>query len=536
MALLDELTENAARLLTPIAGAKPAGSDPSYDPEFERVKAEIDKLSALSGGAPAWDTVVVVGERLLEEKAKDLRLCVWLSIGLLRQKGVLGLAQGLVVTSKLCSAFWEGMYPDRPRARGNLVAWLSEQATTELMALNPTADHRPALEAIETVYAELDSLLSEKLGQVYPGMGGLRSAVREKLRQAPPADAPAAAPAAAAVAAPAPVASAAPAPAAPSVSPAFVAPEVPAITDAEDAVVALRAVGKAITGAAKHLRKADPADVWPYRLQRTGAWLVVRAAPPVEGRATRIPPPPAEQRKRLEAQLGEQQWLALLTTAEDLTGTYLFWFDLQRLVALAMDRLGAQFAAAREAVGREVVSFITRNPTLPTLTFADGTPFADSATQTWLAEETQKWSASAGSVGPSAVNAEDEELAQRFEEARELVVGGKVPEGLSLAVQLASRGADARTRFRARLSVAKLAISGGKPDVARPILEGLLAEADRHQLEDWEPELCASLLSALFLCRKATSKPGTDEDSVWSKIFGRLCRLDPAAALRLSTV
>jgi type VI secretion system protein VasJ len=540
MALLDELTENAARFLKPIAGAKPAGNDPLYEPEFERVKSEIDKLTALSGVVPAWEDIVLVSERLLEEKSKDLRLCVWLSIGLLRRKGVLGLAQGLLVTSKLCSAFWEGMYPDRPRARANLVAWLSEQASTELMASNPTADDRPALEAVETSYAELDSLFSEKLGQAYPGMGGLRSAVREKLRQAPPANAPAAAPSAAqAAAAPTPsVSAASQATSTPSASAgsAFVASDLPVVTDAEDAVVALRAVGKVITGAAKHLRKADPADVWPYRLQRTGAWLVVRAAPPVEGRATRIPPPPADQRKRLEAQLGEQQWLALLTTAEDLTGTYLFWFDLQRLVALAMDRLGVQFAAAREAVGREVVSFVTRNPTLPTLTFADGTPFADSATQTWLTEETQKWSSSGGSVGPSAVNAEDEELAQRFEAARELVVGGKVPEGLSLAVQLASRGADARTRFRARLSVAKLAISGGKPDVARPILEGLLAEADRHQLEDWEPELCASLLSALFLCRKATSKPGSDEDSLWSKIFGRLCRLDPAAALRLSTV
>ena len=86
------------------------------------------------------------------------------------------------------------------------------------------------------------------------------------------------------------------------------------------------------------------------------------------------------------------------------------------------------------------------------------------------------------------------------------------------------------------MSVAKLAISGGKPEVARPILEGLLSEADRHQLEDWEPELCAGLLSALFLCRKATAKPGPDEEQAWAVIFGRLCRLDPAAALRLSAV
>jgi len=534
MALLEELTENAAQFLTPIAGAKPVGNDPAYEPAFERVKGEIDKLTALSGGTPAWGDVVTGSESLLREKAKDLRLCVWSNVAQFRSAGIVAFARGFVMTSKVCGQFWEGMYPDRPRARANLVSWLSEQASADLMAFTPGADDRAALEVIETVYAELDTLLSEKLGQAYPGMGGLRSAVREKLRQVPAAApaAPPPPPIAPVVAAPAPAAAA---PAAPAPSGGFAAPEIPAATNADDAIASLRAVGQAITSAAKHLRKADPADVFPYRLQRTGAWLVVRAAPPVEGRATRIPPPPAEARKRLAAQLGEQQWLALLTSAEDLTGTYLFWFDLHRMVALAMDRLGVQFAAAREAVGREVVAFITRNPTLPKLTFADGSPFADAATETWLAEETQKWAASGGgSAGPSAASAEDEELAKRFEEAREMVVGGKVPEGLALAVQLASRGADARTRFRARLSVAKLAISGGKPDVARPILEGLLAEADRHHLEDWEPELCASLLSALFLCRKATSKPGSEEDLAWSVIFNRLCRLDPASALRLT--
>ena len=530
MALLDELVEKSAPFLVPIAGANPAGSDPLYEPEFERVKLEIDKLSAMSGGAPAWPDVVAKSEGLLKGKAKDLRLCIWLTVGRLRVSGLSGFAEGLVLTSKLCGAFWDGMYPDAKRARGraNLATWLSDQTSPDLLALNVTAADRAPLEAIETIYAELDALFSDKLGQAYAGMGGLRSAVREKLRQVPAEDVPVAA------AAPTPAPTAAAAPVATAAAPTFTA--APAVTGAEDAVPALREIGKSITGAARHLRKADPADPWPYRLQRTGAWLVVRAAPPAEGRATRIPPPPADQRKRLDALLGGQQWLELLNTAEDLTGNFLFWFDLQRLVALALDRLGAQFGPAREAMGREVVAFVTRNPLLPGLTFSDGSPFADNATETWLAEEQKKWAPSGSSAGPSAASAEDEELAKRFEEARELVGGGKVAEGLSLALQLASRGADARSRFRARLSVAKLAISGGKPEVARPILEGLLVEADRHQLEAWEPELCASLLSALFVCRKTTSKASAEEDSVWTVIFGRLCRLDPAAALRLSGV
>ncbi|HEX2671884.1 MAG TPA: type VI secretion system ImpA family N-terminal domain-containing protein, partial [Polyangiaceae bacterium] len=204
MALLDELTENAAQFLTPIAGEKPVGNDPSYEPDFERVKAEIDKLAAMSGGTPAWDEVIAGSERLLQAKAKDLRLCVWGNLAQFKRSGVAGFARGFVVTSKVCAQFWEGMYPDRPRARANLVSWLSDQAAAELMALDPTAADRAPLEVIETVYAELDTLLSDKLGQTYPGMGGLRSAVREKLRQVP-AEAPPPPPIAPVVAAPAPV-------------------------------------------------------------------------------------------------------------------------------------------------------------------------------------------------------------------------------------------------------------------------------------------------------------------------------------------
>src|SRR5689334_14519889 len=128
------------------------------------------------------------------------------------------------------------MYPDRPRARANLVSWLSDQAAAELMALDPKAADRAPLEVIETVYAELDTLLSEKLGQTYPGMGGLRSAVREKLRQVP-AEAPPAPPPIAPVAAAAPApAAAAPAPVAAAPTGGFSAPDIPVATNAEDAI------------------------------------------------------------------------------------------------------------------------------------------------------------------------------------------------------------------------------------------------------------------------------------------------------------
>jgi type VI secretion system protein VasJ len=234
-----------------------------------------------------------------------------------------------------------------------------------------------------------------------------------------------------------------------------------------------------------------------------------------------------------------QQWLELLNTAEQMTSQYLFWLDLHRFVALALDNLGPAFAAAREVVGREVTYFVARMPILTSLSFDDGTPFADSATQTWLEDEARKWGAGGGGSAASAVaSAEDEEIAKRFVEAQQMVTGGKVADGLASALALADRAADARMRFRARLSVGKMALDAAKHELARGMLEHLVVDVERHGLETWEPATCATLYSYLLVASREVSRAkGGSPDLVAREqyLFDKLCRLDPASAIKLST-
>jgi type VI secretion system protein VasJ len=451
----------------------------------------------------------------------------------MQQGGLAGLAEGVVALREVSNQFWDNMYPParRARARGNQAEWLMEQVAQYLGQLQPKASDRAPFEAVETSLNDLDQLLAEKLGDAYSGMGGARGMLREKSRQIPAEAAPQATPAAAPAAAPE----------RPAAAPAAAASEIPAISSAEDAVRALRAVSSAIVDAATAMRQAEPSQAWPYRLLRIGIWLTVDAAPPAEGNSTRIPPPDEDDRKRLEAMASGEQWMALLNAAEELTSTYLFWFDLHRFVALAMDRLGALFIEARKALGQEVMTFVGRFPNITSLQFSDGTPFADAGTQSWLEEEAQKHGGGGGG-GNQRVDEEEAELLKRFEEAKALVGGGKVADGLALAAQLAKRGADARARFRAKLQVARLAIQGGKPDLARPLLEGLAVEGDRHSLDEWEPSLSASLYASLLAVMPDESQGDEDGRPAESRagglsrevVFSRLCRLDPAAALKLS--
>lgn len=530
MALPETLAERVAALKAPVENEGPVGPDLSYDPGFETVKGEIDKLTSIAGERPDWSRIVEVSEGLLREKSKDLRLAIWWAAGKVQRDGLDGFVTALFFLKELCGEYWETMHPPlrRARARGNMTSWLADQVEEPVRAMSLSASDREAMELANQLYNDLDELWSEQLGDAYGGMGGMRGVLRDKVRELPAE--PSAEPepqAAEEAAAAAPAAVSAPAAAAPAAA-------APSVSSAADVGNALTVVANTLRDAAYELRRADPANGYAYRLHRLALWLEVRMLPPAEDGMTRIPPPSADVRSSLDSLVAAENWREVLETVETESLDYIFWLDLQRFAALAMDRLGALFIDARETVGREVVAMLQWFPQLATLKFSDGTPFADAATATWLEEEQAKFGGGSGGGGNAAAAAaseEDRELAERFESAKEMVMSGKVADGLGLAVALAARGADARTRFRSRLSAARLAVQGGKPEIARPMLEALLKEIEAHALEDWEPALCASTYVSMLACVRPADE-NEAEAAKYAALFEKLSRIDPAAAIK----
>jgi type VI secretion system protein VasJ len=522
----EEVTQRIATLVAPIAGANPAGADVSYDTDFETIKAEIDKLSSVDNLDPAWSKIESLGTQILAQKGKDFRVAGWMSVAKVKTQGWAGFAEALILLEVLARSFWDTMYPEarRARARVNAFAWMTDMVHQHLLPMGVTFADGDAIRAADEVLKDLDQLLAEKLGELYTGPGQLRSLLRDKVLAIPEPPRVEEAPVPGAVG-DAPVAQAQ-APAAP-VGPTSVA----------DVEPATRTSGGVLVEAAAILRAADPARAWGYKLQRWGTWVILEEAPPAQDGRTYVPSP--GDTAQLAALRDGQQWLELLNTAEQMTSQYLFWLDLHRFVALALDNLGPAFAAAREVVGREVTYFVARMPILTSLSFDDGTPFADSATQTWLEDEARKWGAGGGGSAASAVaSAEDEEIAKRFVEAQQMVTGGKVADGLASALALADRAADARMRFRARLAVGKMALDAAKHELARGMLEHLVVDVERHGLETWEPATCATLYSYLLVASREVSRAkGGSPDLVAREqyLFDKLCRLDPASAIKLST-
>jgi hypothetical protein len=83
-----------------------------------------------------------------------------------------------------------------------------------------------------------------------------------------------------------------------------------------------------------------------------------------------------------------------------------------------------------------------------------------------------------------------------------------------------------------------MALDGGKPELARGMLEHLTADIDRHGLESWEPALCATFYAQLLVATREVSRAkggSPDLEAREQLLLDKLSRLDPASAIRLST-
>jgi type VI secretion system protein ImpA len=141
---------NFTKLLAPIPGDKPTGTDLRADPSSvsdfyvirDARKTASDAERRLDQGddtvTPDWRPVLDRGTKVLAEKSKDLEIVAYLIEALVRLRGFPGLRDGFRMASELVEQFWEGLYPAAEEGGGAVeerfshVLWLNgiDQAGT----------------------------------------------------------------------------------------------------------------------------------------------------------------------------------------------------------------------------------------------------------------------------------------------------------------------------------------------------------------------------------------------------------------------
>tara|TARA_R110002072_G_scaffold46591_10_gene129239 strand:+ start:282314 stop:283888 length:1575 start_codon:yes stop_codon:yes gene_type:complete len=499
-----------------------AGESVRYEPEFDQLSTEIEKLSAVEQTPVNWRIVVSLSSDLLKDKGKDLLVASYLAYGLYDQHGYSGLAAGIDVINGLVDNFWDGLFPELRRLRARIAApeWFAARLEKALeTASDPGMSDR---EAIEQCIAGLTKLLGDEQNRFAgdaPNLGPARRGLKAKLDTIPlpepepePTPEPAAGEAAPADAAQAPAAAAPAAPPPPPPPP----PEPDPAENAEAVLEALAKYRKQQIEYAAVLRAADDTDPRAYLLLREALWTEA-----VLDDLDRESTGGAEFIQTQQKELEEGEFEDVLERVEKLLLEHPLWLDLQLLTVQALEGLGRRYRKAHKAVLAALSFLIQRQPKLSEAKNQKGEAFASDAVQVWLSNEVLASGSGAGS---------GDEVQSVGQEARKLVARGQLGEAMRLLTQRIEMTASRRGRFVLRLDLAQLCIEAGRMELAVPQLEQLEQEVTHFSVEEWEPELATSVVRWLWQCCTGPNPvPSLAERS--KDIYARLCRLDPAAAV-----
>lgn len=537
---------------TPISDDQPTGSDMRYEPEFEKLQAEIDKLSSPSADSKVdWGSVEKEAARILGERSKDLTVACYLSVALVCNRKIEGLDLGLGILKDLLETYWDKLYPPKKRMRGRMGAinWWLERTEAELQKVKPAPVQVVTLDRLKANLKAIDGVLSEKmpdapllrpLGRVIDGFPV------EKAEEAPEDEAPGT------------TESAGPAPGhrdIPRDNKGADAAQGPAGRDAGDgtgtSTQSEENISGAINSAADARKGADAAlqrlrqvslflmqndmkNPLAYRYRRIASWGKLTALPPSTDGMTQIQAPAPQVLTSIEAMLAEGNLQALVQNVEQKVSQFIFWFDLNRWVAEALNDMGTGYEKASLAVCQETALLIGRLPGLETLQFADGTPFADPQTLQWL----KSLGSSATGGGEKGMGAShpagsaDGDLDKKVQQARALARKKKLIEAVELLQREMQQSVSRRQCMKWRLAIARLLLEMKKAKLSLPHLEQVIEDIDRFGLEIWEPELA---LEGLTTAWQAFDSQGDNEYKERSAaLLGRMAKVDPVAALRVA--
>ena len=130
--MTEQADSEARGWLSPISDLEPAGKDARHEAEHEVVRAEIAKLSAISGEPIDWSRIERDASALLTRKSKDLVIATYLACSLQELRGLAGLGEGLSLLAGLAETFGGTIFPVRSRARVNALEWFVDRATLRL--------------------------------------------------------------------------------------------------------------------------------------------------------------------------------------------------------------------------------------------------------------------------------------------------------------------------------------------------------------------------------------------------------------------
>ena len=530
---------------TPVSQGNPAGENVRFEPEFEEIEAEIAKLnSPTAGNVVDWDRVVNLSSSILADKSKDILVACYLTVGMMKSEGLDGLSQGVHVIRTMIDTFWDSMYPPKKRMRGRLSAfeWWMEKVDADIALFEQVkwlADKRNGfigdLRAIDEFLTDksddapilrplIEKLANCIIEDIPPEPLVNESEEEESAQQAATGDELSSERIGEQKEQTTPKPVKTPPQQQPPPSPREAIDDTPG-GDADKLLK--QGIDIFARTAGLYVRNSDFTPL-TFRLGRIAAWIQVVTVPPATDGKTLIPPPDEQLVSTLENLYSSGNWRELLVSAESRVMQYLFWFDIHRYVAEALDQL--RYPDASQAVARETAAFIDRLPGIERMAFDDGTPFAGYETLEWLTSishnDTGRTESSIAGDGIS------QEIAAAVEESQNLLKENKTGQALKHIRDMMAGASSRRNRFLWGIALCRILLRAKQARLCTPYFEEILRMLDTYRIEEWEPRVALDGLVVVLTGLKLQDAE-TCDNGLMESVLNRISALDPGRAMEL---
>jgi len=545
----------AEKLATlPISVSDPTGRDIQHEDIYSELDDEIRKGEGIDIQPIDWARVQVLGETILREHSKDLRVASRLSVALYFKNGFAGLANGLSLLATMLEAdYWDHIYPTRLKKPNKLRAaafeWLVKKLERPLSEFQVTdVSARDILNCGEQ-YKRLELAINERLADDAPFLFEFKNQLNRFCQDAdyilteqskePPED-----PAGSVEKTPDSAVSqrqssttiAEPEHQKPVTQSHVQAQPAAPITAQAQSVASTADIEKALTTnnrtvdkICQLLREQRITDPYPYHLLRSGTWMILEKLPP-SGVLPKIPSDSRIQELQALEQAGN--WSALIQECEkSYAGGAIFWLGLHRMVCRALEELSAPEAAA--AVIHNVRHLLARFPEFSKSKFANGEGFVDPLTQSWIEKEL---SLTAVNECSDSQQIEAPQWVSAYGEAQQAALQGRFDEGLKRLSDGAAHAHGERQRCYWQLQQAQFCFDAGHLDVAISQLRMLHQLLQAKGLERWEPELYLNVIKLLLSGhsqKQVKQKYTKEQQDEVDQLRMALCLMDPLSALAL---
>ena len=508
----------------PVPGQNPAGKDIRTDPLYDALSSEINKSSSISASSPLdWQKVVDISKQILEEHSKDILVCSYLCVGLLKIRGLKGLANGFHIYRELLETYWDTLFPPKARIRGRINAldwWIDtldgnlsgmegetwqqediDHLSDDLNAIDEflgnNLDEPPEIRGIISSVMSLLSTADSKIEEQAPEKTGeMKKEPSAQTRDATPAQQPAI--------------------------------SVPDIITGDDTDKTMRVIFDAMKKVSNGLMQQKPLPPLYFRLNRFMAWSTVDSVPPSDNEGKTMLPPPDEQiQSILKGFYSAGEWQELLDAAEVKVPEFLFWIDLSRYASEALNHLN------QKAISKEIASetglYAKRLQGIEKLSFSDGTPFADGVTHEWLENIMRDDNASRGATGIGAPTGFDEQIKKEMDEAEILANEGDISASLRILRDKIGSASSERERFIREIWFCRFLIKINQVRLSMPYYRELLSYIDTYKLEAWDPSLTIDAYQTILSGLRRQKVEGGE--LLMDEAIKRLSLVDPAGAL-----